>query len=145
MQESGRWQLQLHSGKGDRQIKYGADLNDIGPYYAYKEEGEAFWQCRSGRARTSSGVRRLSPTTCPRFDRYAFAPPYGEYGQHGTNDPRIPDDLLGWLTQRYTVIFTQDGNFFARVGSGPVLGRLEVTRVVSGSDLHAGSSAGSEQ
>ena len=22
----------------------------------------------------------------------AFAPPYGNYGQDGTNDPRIPDD-----------------------------------------------------
>ena len=27
----------------------------------------------------------------------AFAPPYGSYGQDGTNDPKIPDDLLGWL------------------------------------------------
>ena len=26
-----------------------------------------------------------------------FSPPYGNYGQDGTNDPKIPDDLLGWL------------------------------------------------
>ena len=40
----------------------------------------------------------------------AFAPPYGNYGQDGTNDPRIPEDLLGWLTERYDAVFTQDRN-----------------------------------
>ena len=30
---------------------------------------------------------------------------YGSYGQDGTSEPRIPDDLLGWLTQRYDAVF----------------------------------------
>ena len=46
---------------------------------------------------TSPGARRRSPITSPAYQPLAFAPPYGSYGQDGTNDPRIPDDLLGWL------------------------------------------------
>ena len=66
----------------------------------------------------------------------AFAPPYGSYGQDGTNDPKIPDDLLGWLSDRYDAVFTQDVNALARPGGGPPLGRIQVTRGVSGGDLH---------
>ena len=38
MQASGRWELQLHSGHGHRQIQYGPGPNDYGPYYAYEEQ-----------------------------------------------------------------------------------------------------------
>ena len=53
----------------------------------------------------------------PAYRPLAFAPPYGSYGQDGTNDERIPDDLLGWLTQRYGAVFTQDVNARAKRGS----------------------------
>ena len=73
----------------------------------------------------------------PAYQPLAFAPPYGNYGQDGTNDPRIPDDLLGWLTGRYDAVFTQDVNARARPGSGQPLGRIQVTRIMTGGDLHA--------
>ncbi len=47
----------------------------------------------------------------------AFAPPFGSYGQDGTNDSRIPGDLLGWLKQRYAAIFTQDVTALAKPGA----------------------------
>jgi hypothetical protein len=66
----------------------------------------------------------------------AFAPPYGNYGQDGTNDPRIPPDLLEWLMQRYDAVFTQDVDARARPGDGPPLGRFQVTRSTTGADLY---------
>ena len=137
VQASGRWQLQLHSGHGQQQIKYGPGPNDYGPYYAYEEQDEDFdgW-----RKRVRSDIDWGQETLADHIRAYrplAFAPPYGSYGQDGTNDPRIPDDLLGWLTQRYDAVFTQDRNALAHEGSGQPLGRIQVTRSMSGGDLHA--------
>ena len=103
VQDSGRWQLQLHSGKGHTQIQYGPGSDDYGPFYAYEEQGEDFdgW-----RDRVHSDIDWGQKTLADHISAYrplAFAPPYGSYGQDGTNDARIPDDLLGWLTDRYDV------------------------------------------
>ena len=94
MQDSGRWQLQLHSGKGHTQIHYGPGPDDYGPFYAYEQQGEDFdgW-----RDRVHSDIAWGQTTLADHISAYrplAFAPPYGSYGQDGTNDPRIPDDLL---------------------------------------------------
>ena len=137
VQSTDRWELQLHSGHGHRQIQYGPGPNDYGPYYAYEEEGESFEEWRE-RARSDIewGQDTLEDHV-PSVSPLAFAPPYGNYGQDGTNDPRIPDDLLGWLTERYGAVFTQDRNALAHSGSGQPLGRIQVTRAVSGGELHA--------
>ena len=99
VQDSGRWQLQLHSGKGHTQIHYGPGDDDYGPFYAYKEQGEDFdgWQQRV-RSDIRWGQDTLTDHT-PGYKPLAFALPYGSYGQDGTNDPKIPDDLLGWLIE----------------------------------------------
>jgi peptidoglycan/xylan/chitin deacetylase (PgdA/CDA1 family) len=137
VQDSGRWLLQLHSGHGHQQIRYGAGPDDYGPYYAYEAQGEDFGGWRE---RAESDIAWGQDTLAEQISAYrprAFAPPYGNYGQDGTNDPRIPDELLGWLTRRYDAIFTQDRNARARPGSGPVLGRIQVQRSHTGGDLHA--------
>jgi peptidoglycan/xylan/chitin deacetylase (PgdA/CDA1 family) len=136
-QGSGRWQLQLHSGEGHQQIRYGPGEDDFGPYYAYKEEGEDFdgWRERV-RSDIEWGEETLSGHLAA-YEPLAFALPYGSYGQDGTNDERIPDDLLGWLSARFDAVFTQDVNARAEPGSGQPLGRIQVTRAVSGGDLHA--------
>ena len=136
VQDSGRWQLQLHSGKGHTQIQYGPGPDDYGPFYAYEEQGEDFdgW-----RDRVRSDIAWGQKTLADHISAYrplAFAPPYGSYGQDGTNDPRIPDDLLGWLTHRYDAVFTQDVNARAQAGAGQPLGRIQVTRATTGGDLH---------
>ena len=137
VQGNGRWQLQLHSGHGHTQIQFGPGPEDYGPYYAYEEQDEDFdgW-----RERTQSDIAWGQDTLAEQISAYqplAFSPPYGNYGQDGTNDPRIPDELLGWLTRRYDAIFTQDRNARARPGNNPVLGRLQVQRSHTGGDLHA--------
>ena len=125
---SGRWELQLHSGDGHRQVKYGPGLSYYGPYYAYLEQDEDFdgWQKRV-RSDIDWGDDTLSEHSRA-YRPLAFSPPYGNYGQDGTNEPRIPEDLLGWLTQRYGLVFTQDRNARAHRGSGQPLGRIQVTR-----------------
>ena len=134
---SDRWELQLHSGHGHTQVQYGPGPNDYGPYYAYLEQDEDFdgWQKRV-RSDIDWGEDTLADHT-PDYRPLAFAPPYGSYGQDGTNDPRIPEDLLGWLTQRYGAVFTQDRNARAHRGSGQPLGRIQVTRKTTGGELNA--------
>lgn len=136
VQESGRWLLQLHSGEGHQQIQFGEGPDDFGPYYAYEEEGESFedWQERV-RDDIESGRETLADHVAD-FEPLAFAVPYGNYGQDGTNDPRIPDDLLGWLTEEFDAVFTQDVNARARPGSDQPLGRIQVTRATAGGDIY---------
>ena len=138
MQDSGRWQLQLHSGReGHTQIHYGPGPDDYGPFYAYEKPEEDFdgWRSRV-RPDIAAGQKTLSDHI-PTYRPLAFAPPFGSYGQDGTNDPRIPGDLLGWLEHRYDAIFTQDVNALAKPGSRQPLGRIQVTRATTGGSLHA--------
>jgi hypothetical protein len=135
-QQSGRWQLQLHAGHGHVQIHYGSGPDDYGPFYAYEQQGEEFggWQ-----KRVRSDIEWGQSTLASHIAAYrplAFAPPYGSYGQEGTNDPRIPPDLLGWLTKRYQAVFTQDQNARANAGSDQPLGRIQVDRSMSGGEVY---------
>jgi peptidoglycan/xylan/chitin deacetylase (PgdA/CDA1 family) len=137
LQASGRWNLQLHAGHGHKQIQYGPGPDDYGPFYAYKAPGENFddWADR-----VRSDIRWGQETLASHVSAYqplAFAPPYGSYGQDGTNDSRIPGNLLGWLTGRYEAVFTQDVNARAHKGSGQPLGRIQVTRGTTAGDLHS--------
>jgi Polysaccharide deacetylase len=84
VQDSGHWQLQLHSGKGHTQIRYGSGPDDVGPFYAYKKQGEDFdgW-----RDRVRSDIAWGQTTLTDHISAYrplAFTPPYGSYGQDGT-------------------------------------------------------------
>jgi hypothetical protein len=102
----------------------------------YEQEDEDFdgW-----RERVRSDIEWGQETLADHVQEYeplAFAPPYGNYGQDGTSDPRIPDDLLGWLTGRFDAIFTQDVNARARPGRGQPVGRFQLTRATTGGDLY---------
>ena len=64
----------------------------------------------------------------------AFAPTYGNYGQAGTNDRRIPRELLARLLDSFELVFTQDPRPSGRT---EVVGRIEITRRLSEAELHA--------
>ena len=135
VQESPSWELQLHSGEGHQQIRFGPGEDDFGPFYAYREEGE---DLDGWRERAHSDIEWGHETLADHIRTYqplAFAPPYGNYGQDGTNDQRIPEEFLPWLTMRYQAIFTQDVNARARAGSQQPLGRIQVTRATSGGEV----------
>jgi peptidoglycan/xylan/chitin deacetylase (PgdA/CDA1 family) len=137
MQRSGRWDVQLQSGTGHRRIRYGPGSGDVGAFYAYRGSEEVLggWRERVfsdisyGEQQLAHHVRGYRPL--------AFAPPYGNYGQAGTNDRRIPRELLARLLDSFEVVFTQDRSGFARPGAPNPLGRIEVTRGVGDRELHA--------
>jgi hypothetical protein len=138
MERTSRWNNQLHAGpNGHTFIQYGSSTSQTGPYYAYKKPGEDFsqWQDRV-RSDIEAGQKELDDQI-PGYKPLAFALPFGAYGQEGTNDERIPSDLLGWLSGRYEAVFTQDVNALARPGEHQPLGRIQVTRATSGGQLHS--------
>jgi Polysaccharide deacetylase len=136
LQRSGRWEVQLQSGTGNHRIRYGPAPDDVGPFYAYRGSEERIdgWRERVfsditwGEEQLAFRVRRDRPL--------AFAPPYGNYGQAGTNDRRIPRELLARLLQSFEVVFTQDRSGFASPGAANPLGRIEITRDVTEGELH---------
>jgi Polysaccharide deacetylase len=137
LQAGGRWDVQLQSGTGGRQIQYGPAPDDVGPFYAYRGSEEVLggWRERVfsdityGEQQLSANVEGYRPL--------AFAPPYGNYGQAGTNDPRIPRELLARLEMSFQVVFTQDRSGFARPGARNPLGRFVITPDVTDEELHA--------
>ena len=81
LQRSGRWDVQLQSGTGDRLIRFGPGADDVGPFYAYRGSEEVLggWRERVfsdityGEQQLAHHVRGYRPL--------AFAPPFGNYGQ----------------------------------------------------------------
>jgi peptidoglycan/xylan/chitin deacetylase (PgdA/CDA1 family) len=127
MQNSGRWDLQLHAGEHGH--------SEIGgkAYYATEKKGESFpeWQ-----QRVRSDVEWGQDELDEHIDGYeplAFSPPFGDYGQ---SDPKLGDDFLGWLEGRYDALFTQDENARARPRSDQPLGSLPRERATSRDDLY---------
>ena len=137
LQRSGRWEVQLQSGTGHHQIRYGPAPDDVGPFYAYRGSEEILggWRERVfsditwGEEQLAFRVRGYRPL--------AFAPPYGNYGQAATNDQRIPGELLARLLQSFEVVFTQDRSRLASPGAANPLGRMQITRDVTEGELHA--------
>jgi hypothetical protein len=137
LQRSGRWEVQLQSGTGNQQVRYGPRSADVGPFYAYRGTDEVLggWRERVF-SDISYGEQQLT-LRVPGYRPVAFAPPDGNYGQAGTNDPRIPRLLLARLELSFKLIFTQDRSGFAVPGDTNPVGRTEVGRDMSDAELHA--------
>jgi peptidoglycan/xylan/chitin deacetylase (PgdA/CDA1 family) len=137
LQAGGRWDVQLQSGTGGRQIQWGPAADDVGPFYAYRGTQEVLGGWRE---RVFSDITYGEEQLSARIDGYrplAFAPPYGNYGQAGTNDRRIPRELLARLELSFEVVFTQDRGGLARPGARNPLGRFEIGPDVTDEELHA--------
>jgi peptidoglycan/xylan/chitin deacetylase (PgdA/CDA1 family) len=135
-ERSGAWEMQLHAGRGHHNIRYGRTAAASGPFYAYRARRERigdWW--RRVREDLEWGERELR-THVPGYDPISFAPPYGNYGQLSTNDRRIPARLDAWLERRFGLVFVQEPARYAAAGDGPVP-RLQVTRKMTGGDIHA--------
>ena len=137
MQRSGRWEMQLHAGRGHHNIRYGPGEREVGPFYAYRDapHGEtlAGWQRRvtADLAWGEQQLRRHVPGYWP----LAFAPPFGAYGQLDTNDPAIPRLMARELHERFGLIFVQADAHPAHPGE-PAVTRLQLDRTTTGGDLH---------
>jgi peptidoglycan/xylan/chitin deacetylase (PgdA/CDA1 family) len=117
MEDSGRWDLQEHAGKGHYLVSYDA-AGHTGPFYAFRRwtrstglESIADWE-----QRVTTDIfdgREALAQHLPRFRPLTFAVPYGNYGQRDTNDPRIPEVMRAFLQRQFEAIFVQ------KVGNEP--------------------------
>lgn len=128
LQASGHWDVQLQSGTGNRRIRYGPAPGDVGAFYAYRgaEEVLGGWRERTF-SDVTYGEDQLTAHV-PGYRPLAIAPPFGNYGQSGTNDPRIPRLLLERFLLSFKLVFVQDRSALATPGARNPLGRFEVTR-----------------
>ena len=136
-QRSGRWEVQVEKGTGDREIKFGPDAGDVGSFYAYRGEDEVLGGWRE---RVFSDITYAEEQAGYNVDGYrplAIALPDGNYGQAGTNDRRIPRELLARLLLSFPIVFTQDRSGFARPGDRNPIGRIAVTAETSDEELQA--------
>jgi peptidoglycan/xylan/chitin deacetylase (PgdA/CDA1 family) len=142
LQSGGRWDVQLQSGTGHRRIRYGPGAGDVGAFYAYRGTQEVLggWRERVF-SDVSYGEDQLTHHV-PGYRPLAFAPPYGNYGQAGTNDRRIPRLLLERLELSFRLVFTQDRDGFATPGARNPLGRFEVGAGTTDRELHSLLTAG---
>ncbi len=135
LQASGRWDVQLQSGTGNRRIRYGPAPGDVGAFYAYRGSEEVLggWRERTF-SDVTYGEDQLTAHV-PGYRPLAIAPPFGNYGQAGTNDPRIPRLLLERFLLSFKLVFVQDRSALATPGARNPLGRFEVTRRTTEAEL----------
>ena len=125
-ERDGRWETQLQSGTGNYLMRYGPKPGEVGPFYAYRGNEEVLGGWRERVFGDISKAERVLAYRMPGYTPLAFSPPYGNYGQAGTNDPQIPRLLLRRLQSSFPIVFTQDRPPLARrgIGTEAPLGRL---------------------
>jgi peptidoglycan/xylan/chitin deacetylase (PgdA/CDA1 family) len=138
MWASGRWQIAEHAGAGHGLVTADA-AGQRRPFYANEEwtngvqESFANFKQRVRRdiERGSSLLARNLPGWAPGL---SFAVPFGDYGQRGSNDPRIEPWLVGYLKSRFVVTFVQHDDSFTTPGPG-LANRITVASDWSGNTL----------
>lgn len=131
MQQSGIWSVQEHGGHGHEYIPYNAK-GDTGGVYAFREyfpdpKGHSGYleSFAAFRERVTSSIlwgAQQFGSQIPGFRPAAFAVPEADYGQAGTNDPRIPRFMLPWLRRHFTVVF--GGDYLNGKSGAPIRARF---------------------
>jgi hypothetical protein len=131
MQQSGIWSVQEHGGYGREYVIYNA-AGAKGGTYAFREyittgsDGH-LESYPSFVKRVTSNImwgRHQFESQIPGYRPMAFSIPGANYGQLETNDPKIPQFMLPWLDQHFTVVFGGDylaghaGNLTVRSSPG---------------------------
>lgn len=122
MQASGRWELEEHAGDGHIVVPVDA-AGRRKPYYANElwtngaQESFAHY-VRRVRDDIALGQALLSRNLPGFVPHRSFAVPFGDYGQRGSNDPRIEPWFSGYLEANFSVVFVQRGDEFTVAGRG---------------------------
>jgi hypothetical protein len=138
MAAGGRWDLQEHAHAGHVQIPIGP-RGRTGPFYAnllYRTGARETLTAFKRRVTEDilTGRRQLT-SQIPGFEPFAFAPPYGDYGQKRTNYAPIPGWERAWLLRGFGVIFVQDRRVYNQPGS-PIGQRYGIRATTTAEALH---------
>ena len=111
MQSSGRWEMQEHAGDGHVLIPVDAAGRRL-PYYAnelWTETGKESFSRYKQRVThdVGLGAALLSHNLPGWAPHRSFAVPFGDYGQRGSNDPRIEPWFSSYLKAQFAVVFVQ--------------------------------------
>jgi peptidoglycan/xylan/chitin deacetylase (PgdA/CDA1 family) len=138
MAASGRWDVQEHANAGHALIPTGP-RNQTGPYYAnllYRNgKRETFTAFKRRVSGDILAGRRLLSANIQGFQPFAFAAPYGNYGQARTNYAPIRGWAAGWLKRTFEVVFVQDRRTYNLPGN-PIGQRYGVRATTTAAALH---------
>lgn len=123
MQATGRWQIDEHAGYGHVDVTVDA-AGHQGAFYANEiwANGvkESFAHYKRRVSHDIELGRRMLKGHIPGWRSHGtFAVPFGSYGQHGSNDPRIEPWLSRFLEAHFSAFFIQAGDGFSAPGPGP--------------------------
>jgi peptidoglycan/xylan/chitin deacetylase (PgdA/CDA1 family) len=140
MAGSGRWDVQEHAGALHVNVTKDASGGE-GPAYAWRRwEGDGLEGFGSWRARVSADVlwgKQTFADRIPGFVPWAFAVPYGDYGQESTNDPRIPRFFPRFLLRHFKAVFlTRPPEYTTSASPRGGLGRIEIHSDTTTNQLH---------
>ena len=115
LEASGRWQIDEHAGDGHVLVTVDPQGKRL-PFYAAErwENGrrESFTRYK---ARVVDDIERGAVELARNLPGWrshgTFAVPYGNYGENGSNDPRIEPWLSGYLRAHFAVTFVQGDSF----------------------------------
>ena len=147
MAESGRWDLQEHSGVGHVNVVYNA-AGDVGEAYAYRRyvKGLGLESFGDYRQRVREDIlwgKTTMEQKIPGYTPWTFAVPYGNYGQNGTNDSRIPEFLNRFLRRNFLAVFlTRPPKFTTAFTPRGKIGRYEIHTVTSADRMYTWLRAG---
>ena len=118
MQASGRWAIDEHAGHGHKLVTAGAGGRRL-PFYASElwagGTQESFSSYRKRVSGDIDGGLAALARNLPGWSSHGtFAVPFNNYGQNGSNDPRIEPWLVGFLETRFPVVFVQRDDNFSR-------------------------------
>src|SRR6266536_101599 len=120
MQASGRWQIDEHAGDGHVLVTIDPQ-GRLAPFYANEVWADGAQETFARyKLRVSSdikhGAAQLAHFLPGRNSYGTFAVPFNNYGDHGSNDPRIEPWLRGYLTAHFAVTFVQKDYSFTTPG-----------------------------
>jgi peptidoglycan/xylan/chitin deacetylase (PgdA/CDA1 family) len=109
MDESGRWDIQEHAGVGHVNVRYD-EQGHTGPAYSHRRmfengELESFGDYRRRVVGDILWAKQTMREQIPGFTPWAFAVPFGDYGEGSTNDARIPQFLDRFLGRQFRAVF----------------------------------------
>jgi peptidoglycan/xylan/chitin deacetylase (PgdA/CDA1 family) len=141
MAQSSRWDIQEHAGVGHVNVRYDA-AGHIGPAYAYERylgggQVESFSEFRHRVRDDILWAKQTLSQQIPGYSPWSFALPFGDFGQGGTNDPRIPKFMNRFLGEQFPAVFlTWPPRYSTLKSPTSKLGRIEVHSDMSTNELY---------